>query len=307
MILLFIPVLIGLPYTHLWANHDALAAPAHAELAHLVELKTAYLNVPFFIVRAIVYFGIWGALAFFLTRWSARLDETHDPAVMLWLKRLSGGGMPFLVLSVTFAVFDWMMSITPAWFSGVYGAMVGVGMALHAFAFTVLLMVLFAKRPPLSGVMSRKLFGDLGNIMLTLVMLWTYLNLSQLIIIWSANLPEEVPWYLNRVHGAWRAVPFLLGIFHFAVPFLILLSGEVRRSSSALFKVAILMLVMRFIDLYWLIVPGFERPGIPFNWQDLVGFVAVGGFWLSFFVYQLRSRALVAAGNPNLREVLEHA
>ncbi|MDX9975573.1 MAG: hypothetical protein RBU21_21485 [FCB group bacterium] len=307
MMLLFIPVLIGLPYTHIWANHDLLAQPEHAGVAHFVELKTAYLNVPFFIVRTLVYFAIWSALSYFLRKWSAQLDVTRDPGITLNLKRLSGAGMVFFVVSITFAAFDWLMSITPEWFSGIYGAIIGIGMTLEAFAFTVLLMVVFSRRAPYSNIMSRKLFGDYGNLLLALVMIWTYVNLSQLIIIWSANLPEETPWYLHRVEGAWRVFPFILGIFHFFVPFLLLLSAEVRRSASALFKIAILLLVMRFLDLYWLIVPGFERHGFPVYWQDVVGFACVGGLWLAFFIRQLKSTALVAEGNPSLSEVYEHA
>lgn len=305
MAVLFIPVLVGLPQTYIWANEEALSHN-HA-LEHMVHLKVAYLNVPFFILRAVVYFAVWLILAFFLSRWSLRLDKTDDPALTLRLKRLSGGGMVFLVLSITFAAFDWLMSLTPAWFSGVYGAMIGIGWTLEAHAFVVVLMVLFARRPPLSGIMTRKLFGDLGNIMLALVMIWTYLVLSQLIIIWSANLPEETPWYLSRVEGGWRYVPIVLGLFHFAVPFLLLLSSAVRYSARALIKIAVLLLAMRLLDLYWLIVPAFDRPGFPIHWQDVVAPVAIGGLWLAYFIWQLKGRALVPVNNPNLREVHEHA
>lgn len=307
MALLFIPVLIGLPYTHVWANHDYLAMPEHHAIRHMVHLKEAYLNVPFFIARSVLYFVIWAALAYFLSRWSSRQDQSGDPGLVNNLRRLSGAGMVFLVLSVTFAAFDWLMSLTPAWFSGIYGAMVGVGWTLEAFAFVIVLMALLEGRRPFSGIMNRKLFGDLGNILLALVMIWTYLVLSQLIIIWSANLPEETPWYLSRVEGGWRFVPIALGLLHFALPFLLLLSGEIRRSSRALIKIAGLLLVMRFVDLYWLIVPAFERPGFPVHWQDFVAPLGIGGLWLAFFIWQLKGRAMLPVNNPNLREVHEHA
>jgi hypothetical protein len=313
--LLFIPVLLGLPHTHIWANNDALAQ--HPEVAHLVELKAdLYLNTPFFLVRAIIYFAVWGLLAYFLNKWSRLLDETGNPRYGLSLWRLSGIGMILFGLMVTFAAFDWIMSLNPSWYSGIFGVIVGVGFAVEAWAFTVLMVRWLSPGVPMSRVVSRKIYADFGNLMLALVMIWTYVQLSQLIIIWSANLPEETTWYAWRVTGGWRAISWLLGLFHFFLPFLLLLNGEIRRSGKAMAAIAALLFAMRFLDTYFMVMPPFSffhtdaadwGRRIAVHWQDFVAPVAIGGFWLAYFAKQLKKLPLLPVGNPNLPEVQPHA
>lgn len=311
MALLFVPVLLGFGYIFVWANHEVLAN--HQTLEHFVHLKTAYLNVPFFIGRAVIYFAVWGAIAYFLNKWSTDLDRTADPGRYVRLNRLSAIGMVLFVLTVTFAAFDWVMSLNPTWFSGIFGVLFGIGRILATLCLTVVFLASFSKREPFSEFMNRKMFGDLGGIMLAMVMIWAYFNLSQLIIIWSANLPEETPYYITRVTGGWRVVSWLLGIFHFFVPFCLLLSATLRYNSRILSKIAILLLVMHVIELYWLVIPSFQitpefgRAESAFYWLDVVAPVAIGGFWIYLFLWQLKGRALAPLNDPYMVEVHEHA
>ncbi len=305
MVILFIPILLGMDSIYSWANETLLHNDEH--LHHIIELKQPWLSGWFFILRAVVYFASWAAIAYFLNRWSTALDETAHPRFTARLRRLSGGAMPLLVLTVTFAAFDWMMSLTPIWFSGIYGAMVGVGMTLQALVLVIVLVAFVARFEPMSQVMNRKLFGDLGNLTLALVMIWAYLCLSQLIIIWSANLPEETPWYLARFEGPWVVATIAIAVFHFFVPFMLLLNGEIRRSARALSRVAWLLLLMRYVDMYWLIAPAFDGPHPLLLFQGILAAVAVGGAWMAYYFWQLKSRALVPVNNPHMREVHEHA
>jgi Ni/Fe-hydrogenase subunit HybB-like protein len=199
------------------------------------------------------------------------------------------------------------MSLEPHWFSTIYGVMFIVGQVLAALALMILMAVLLADREPLSNVVSPAYLLDLGNLLLAFVMFWAYMAFSQYIVIWSGNLPEEITWYLHRTTGGWQWIALFLIIFHFAVPFLLLLSRVTKRSVQMLSAVAAALIVIRLVDLFWLVVPAFHHTGVYIHWMDLAAPIGVGGIWIWFFIWQLKGRSLLPLHDPRLPGILGHA
>jgi len=296
MALLFVPLAFGLPYLYAWARPDVVAHDP------LLQHKSVYLNVPFFLLRAALYFGVWLAIVHFLNRWSLEQDTSADPMVTRRLEMLSRGGLLLYGLTETFAAVDWAMSLDPHWFSTIYGILLMGGQGLATFAFAIPVAAALARRPPLSRIITPEQFHDLGKLMLAFVMLWAYFSFSQLLITWSGNLPEEIPWYLRREQGPWLWIGALLVVAHFMLPFIVLLSRDVKRRPAALAVVALAILVARFIDVFWLVRPTFAGGGLGLHWLDLVIPFAVGGPWLWLFVRELGTRPLVPMNDPYLPE-----
>lgn len=294
---LFVPIALGIHHLYEWSHEAVVAQDA------VLQAKSAYLNTPFFLVRAVLYFAIWILVATLFRRWSLEQDRDPDSRVTLRMELLSRGGLVLYGLTVTFAAVDWMMSLEPHWFSTVYGLLVMGGQGLAAFAFVIPMLVLLSRQRGLAPYFDPARFHDLGNLMLAFTMIWAYLSFSQLLIIWSANLPEEITWYLNRSTGGWRVVGFGLLFFHFAVPFGVLLSRRLKRTGPKLAIVALWLLLMRFVDLYWLVGPAFSPTNALPHWLDFTAVIGIGGIWLWYFVGRLAQHAVIAIHDPSLPEV----
>ena len=302
MALLFVPIAMNLPSLYKWA------APG-AENDPLIHDKAAYLNVPFFLGRAVLFFVIWGALIFILNKWSKQQDEM--PAVPTGpLDRrsrvLSGPGLALFVLTVTFMAVDWVMSLDPHWYSTIFGVLMLGGQGLSTMAFTIVVLASLASFQPMSRVASAERFHDLGKLMFAFVMLWAYFSVSQLIIIWSANLPEEIPFYLERLHGAWAPVSIGLLLLQFVLPFMLLLSRGLKRNPSRVKWIALLILVMRVVDITWTIGPVFRHEGSSIHWLDFAVVLGMGGLWLPLFWRNLAQRSLVPVRDPYFKEAIGH-
>jgi hypothetical protein len=219
---------------------------------------------------------------------------------------LSSGTLVLYALTVTFWSVDWVMSIEPHWFSTIYGVLFMTGQALAALAFAVAVLVLLARRPPLSEVIGPGHYHDLGKLLLAFVMFWAYVTFSQFLIVWSGNLPEEVPWYLARLRGGWGAVALGLVLLHFSLPFVLLLSRTVKRNPRTLAAVAVIIVGMRFVDALWLILPAFSRGDFQLHWMDLAAPIGVGGLWIALFARQLKTRAILPFNDPRFAEAVEH-
>ena len=291
--ILFIPLLFGLHTLYPWTDPQFLAQNA------VVQSKTAYLNVPFFIGRAVVYFAIWLTLAYLFNRWSLAQDQTDDPKLAQRMRRVSALGMILYMLTSTFAAYDWMMSLEPAWASSIYGLLFIIGQALAALSLALIGLRVLTRRYG-DGAEIIKSFNDLGNFMLGFVMIWAYFAFSQFLIIWSANIPEEAIWYVHRTHGGWQGVGLFLIAFHFVLPFFLLLSRRVKRQAQLLMALAVLILCVRLVDLFWLIVPAFYPEGLHVHWLDLVIVLALGGLWFAFFLWQWTGKTAVPQHDPHL-------
>ncbi len=306
MLALFIPIAtVGLHSLYEW-SHD-LSAIENEQVRKLIEHKSPYLNPGFFLIRGVIYFAIWIAIAMFLRKWSRQQDERNDMGAVQRSQNLSAPGFVIYGLAVTFASVDWVMSLDVEWFSTIFGLLTLAGQGVATIAFLVAVGVVLSSREPMAEVYNAKHFHDLGKLMLAVVMVWAYFSFSQLLIIWSGNLPEEIPWYLERFAGVWRYIGIGLILLHFALPFLLLLSRDLKRNARRLVMVAWLLIIMRFVDLLWLIVPEFTRGASPNPASYLVyaaATIGVGGIWLGWFFYQLRQRALVPYNDPQLSEAL---
>jgi hypothetical protein len=298
MTLMFLPIALGMRQLYVWTSANLVA---HDEV---LQHKQLYLNTPFFLVRAAIYFLVWNALSYFLNTWSLEQDRTANPRLARRMQMLSGGGLLAYGLTITFASFDWLMSLEPHWFSTIYGVLIMGGQGLSALAFLIIVLVWLSRRPPLDRIVAPSHFHDLGNLMLAFVMLWAYFSFSQYLIIWSGNLPAEIDWYLHRLQTGWRAVGLVLILFHFAAPFIVLLSRTVKRQPELLIKVAAGILLVRLVDLFWLIAPEFHQSGIAVSWLDIVLPLTLGSLWLGCFIRELRGRAILPVHDPEFDEAL---
>jgi hypothetical protein len=297
-----VPLLFGLRQLYVWAS----PASAHAEIGG--EWKGFYLNIPFFVVRVVVYFAAWILLVHFLNKWSLEQDRTANPDLTQRLQSLSGPGLLIYGLTVTFASIDWVMSLEPSWTSTIYGMIFMVTQVLSAMSVVIVFTLLLSKTKPLSDLASPFALNDLGNLLLTFTMLWAYLSFSQFLIIWSGNLPEEITWYAARATGGWAWVAVVLIVFHFAVPFLLLLSRFVKRRIRLLAAVATGLIFMSLIDLFWLMAPAYDRAGPQFHWMDWMAVIGIGGVWFWRFVSQLKRNPLVPLHDPRMpRGATHHA
>jgi len=299
-VLLFVPIIVGAGYLYPWMNHELMAEkPVLAD-------KARYLNLSFFIVRAAIYFAIWLGAAYLLNSWSLRQDRAADRGSTKKMRMLSGPGLVFFILAVSFAAIDWSMSLRPEWYSTIYGLIYVAAWALSALAFTTLALSQLWKQETLSRVVKASHFHDLGKLLLALVMLWAYFAFSQFLIIWSGNLPEEIHWYLPRVKGAWGAIALVVVIFHFGFPFLLLLTRRVKRDPKILALVASLVLLMRLLDQFWMILPEFDHghTSLMSVAAAVVAQVGIGGLWLATFLWQLGKRPLLPVNDPQFEALL---
>lgn len=297
--LYFIPIVIfGIKPLYSWARPEVVAHDA------VLQLKSLYLNVPFFLIRAAIYFVAWNALALTMTRWSSEQDRSglRPIGTERKFRLLSAGGLLVYALTITFASIDWVMSLDPHWFSTIFGILFMGGQGLAALAFVIIVLASVSNLPPFAGAIKPLHFHDLGKLMFAFVMLWAYFSFSQFLIIWSGNLPEEIPWYLERMHGIWGFIAIALIVVQFAAPFLLLLSRELKRNARMLRNVAIVVLAMRYFDLLWLIKPGAE--GLHLHWMDFALPAGLFGLWLFVFVGQLRKRPALPVYDPYFAEAM---
>jgi hypothetical protein len=299
VVLLFGPIVVGANSIYSWTHPEEVQK--HAAL----QVKAPYLSLPFFTVRAMVCFAIWIVLAYLLNRWSRLQDQTADRQYTKKMRVLSGPGMVLLIFTVTFASIDWFMSLDPLWYSTIYGFIFVAGWSLSALAFVIAVMACLVREEPMESFVAQLHFHDLGKLLLALVMLWTYFSFSQYLIIWSGDLPEETRWYMPRTHGGWGVIALLVVLFHFAFPFLFLLSRSFKRNARKLVVVAVLILVMRLFDLFWTIAPTWTHESFHVSWMDIVAPVAMGGLWLAMFCWALTKRPLIPINDPQYESVLE--
>jgi hypothetical protein len=302
MTILFIPILFGLPRLYIWARPLDSIADKHLR-EHLQEITKSYLSVHGFIIRAAIYFAIWNLLSFFLTKWSREQDQ---PPVRdnKRFKVLSGPGIILYAFTVSFAAIDWVMSLDPSWISTIYGLVILIGQLLAAMCFAVVVERILVRYKPMSDWLKPEFVHDHGKWMLTFIMVWAYFSFSQWLIIWAGNLPDEITWYMRRLNGGWGFVGLWLVVFHFAVPFVMLLSRSFKRDITKLVWLAVWLLFMRYVDLFWNIEPNFSST-FAITWADIVVSIAIGGIWFWYFFRNLNSMPLLPVHDVDAKEVLE--
>jgi hypothetical protein len=302
-VLLFVPLLLGRHQLFPWTTPDAL----EGELRNLVEHKRPYLNMPFFVGRAVFYFVSWVAVAELLRRWSIRQDTDGGLTLTRWQRRLGAGSLPLLALTVSFAAFDWLMSIDPRFFSTIFGVYWFAGSFLGAFAVIAIAAALTRRDPTQFGAhMNLEHFHSVGKFLLAFTAFWAYIAFSQFLLIWIANVPEEVPWYILRIKGPWAPVGAIVAAAQFLVPFFLLLSRDLKRNPRALAWVAAWQLLFHWVDLYWLVMPHLDDGGPRLSPWDLSAFVGVGGVAVAFTIWRMRGSAAVPVRDPYIDDSLRY-
>jgi hypothetical protein len=296
---LFVPIFFGMKYLYAaW-----LTAPRLGEGA-LSEFQRSYLTPNGFRVRAILYFVIWGILVFLFNRWSREQDANpEDTSVRRRFKMMAGPGIILYVFVMSFAAIDWVMSLSPHWASTIYGFLFVAGQLISSMSLMIAIVVLLSRTGPLSGVLQPRHIHDMSKLLLAFLMLWAYFDFSQLLIIWSGNQPEEISFYFSRLHSQWGVVAVIVVVFHFFVPFFLLLSRDLKRNPKVLPAVAIWLILMRLVDLFWMIRPEFTPRALPNIW-DLAAALALGGLWFFFFAGNLKQAPVLPVGDPNLAEAI---
>jgi hypothetical protein len=281
MTALFAPIAFALPYLYVWARPEEIATNA------AVQNKLFYLNPAFFWARAALFFALWTALAYALSSWSRRQDETGGPRLAARMARLSGPGLAVYGLTITFASVDWVMSLMPAFRSTIFGPVFASSQLVSGLAFALVVLGWLVSRPPVSAAYSAGACIDLGSLLFTFVIVWAYLNFFQFMLIWIANLRYDAIWYLARDGAGWKGVAWVLFVFGFAVPFLLLLARDLKRNPRALARVAALALFMQLVFDYYQVLPCFPDTALAEHWIDFVTPFAVGGLWLANFAWEL--------------------
>ena len=285
MAILFVPIALGTRAFYPWA---AGSGPG----------PKAYLNVPFFLARAAGYFAVWGAVAFFLTKWFDGEEKTGSPVYHRRLQLLSGGALVAYGVTVTFASIDWVMSLEGDWVSTIYGMIFIVGQALSSIAFAIATLAILSRSKPFAETLVEQDYNDLGNLLLTFVMLWAYLAFVQYLIVWSGDLPRENRWYLRRVSDGWSWIALALLLFQFAAPFFILLFRRAKRNPRVLGTIAGAILALRVLDLFWIASPAARPAGPVVDWTDGAALAAVGGLWTWVMLRGLKRRTLLPSRDP---------
>ncbi len=302
LLVLFLPIVFGMRELYEWARPEVVRGD------EILRHKEAYLNLPFFFARLIFYFLLWGGFAWILNRMSLRQDREPDPGLTRRMQYISAFGIVGYCLAVTFAAVDWLMSLQPHWFSTIYGVYLMGSQGLSALAFLIVVALFLSRREPLAGVIQPRHFHDWGKLLFAFVMLWAYFSFSQFLITWAGNLPEEISFFLPRIRGGWGILALAIAVFQFALPFGLLLSRDLKRDARRLAAVALLILVMRWLDLLWQVEPAFpaaER-SVGMYWLYLVAPLTIGGVWLFFFVRELKKRPLLPVNDPYLAEAIAH-
>jgi hypothetical protein len=287
MLVLFIPIVIGMKYLYPWANPELVAHD------HILQLKQSYLNRNFWLARAAFYFFCWILWAWRIRVLSLRFYEDRSPETEFRRRKWSALGLPMIVLTLTFASIDWVMSLEPLWYSSMFGISFTVGCGLSAFVYVIFLLTQLSKTTAMAEIVKPSHFRDLGNLTLAFVMLWAYTAFSQFLLIWYANIKEEVPYYTKRSHGMWGLMAATLIVFHFFLPFFMLLMRGIKDRPNTIFVVTIILLIMRYVEIYWLVAPAFHGEHFYFSWISAVSFIGIGGVWFWFLVQQLKGQTII--------------
>ncbi len=300
--ILFLPILLGAKQLYAWMSLN----PATDKI---LSEKVWWLNYHGWIIRAVIYFIIWIGLSILLTRISWQQDESASPAIWRTLKTISGIGILLWAWSLTGAVVDWGMSLDPHWYSTIYGMIFMIGEALSMMAFMIIILSVLSKYSPMDQVVRPDRLHDLGKLLLAFTMVWAYFSYSQWIIIWMGNLPDEISWYLHRIKSGWGYVALLLILVQFALPFALLLSRDLKRNPNKLIPIALIVILGRWIDLYWYFVPnslpGQNPPSLHFHWSYIFAMVGLGGIWVAAFCTFLGKRPLLVRNEPMLPRLWE--
>ncbi|MGD9899708.1 MAG: hypothetical protein AB7T22_11350 [Calditrichaceae bacterium] len=294
MAVFFVPLVFGFHDLYHWSHPEAVAQDA------LLQKKAGYLNIPFFLIRSAVYFSVWYLIARVLYKTSIAQDNAPDEEKIEKMKRISAPAMILFALTSSFAAFDWLMSLDPHWYSTIYGVYFFSGSLLSLLAFTIIIGVTLRNFGILDDVITIEHYHDLAKLLFSFIIFWAYMGFSQYFLIWYANIPEETIWYTVRWEGTWKYMTMTIVLGHFLFPFLGLMTRSSKRNLKWLTFMSVWVLIMHWIDLYWLTFPTHSADGFHFSWMDITGFIGLGGLFSWVFWKKFSSKALVPVEDRRL-------
>ncbi|WP_255603447.1 hypothetical protein [Oscillochloris sp. ZM17-4] len=308
--LLFIPIILAtLPSTsgaigmshplYEWAN-PAVVTPGSPEFDPGIYHKVPWMSPMFFTVRSVIYFVLWSGLAFMLRSWSVTQDRKGNEAVAGRMRMLSGIGLALFVISITFASFDWTMSLDPHWFSSMYGVQYMVSSGLIMLAFLVLMFSQVQDIETFKAHVTIKPFHDISKLLLGFTVLWTYVTYMQYNIIWSGDVAEFTPWYVVRTHGGWLTLVPIMMLFQFFLPFFLLLSRRRKQNVATMAPIAALIILMRVVDISWIVLPAFHENIAQVSWMHYAALVGLTGIWLAIFAWNIQRVSILPLNDPNM-------
>ncbi|MCB0281900.1 MAG: hypothetical protein H6627_05675 [Calditrichae bacterium] len=295
--ILFIPILFGMHDLYHWTHHEVVAEDP------VLSAKAGYLNITFFIIRAVIYFSIWFLLSRILYKMSLKQDKEPHDDIILNMRRFSAPGMILFALSMTFASFDWLMSLDPHWFSTIYGLYIFAGSFLAILSFIVLVSINLRDKGILTSEITVEHYHDLGKLLFAFLIFWGYMGFSQYFLIWYANIPEETVYYLERWEHGWNVITMLLVVGHFTLPFLLLLIRASKRRLSLMKSIAIWIILMHAFDIFWLVKPNFSE-GLTFSWMEATLILGIGGLFVWNFWNNITSHPVLPVGERRLKASL---
>lgn len=293
-----IPVLLGMHSLYHWTHEDVVAQD------HILQGKVPYLNIPFYVIRQFIFFGIWGYLGYRLHKSSVEQDETGNWGLQTLQRRLSGPGLPIFALVTGFASYDWLMSLDPHWFSTMFGVYFFAMSFQAIFPFLILMVFYLHHKGLLTNTIRDAHIHDLGNWMFAFTIFYAYIAFSQFLLIYYANMPEETLWYYHRLAGGYSVIAYSLIIVRFVIPFLVLLNRPSKSNKTVLITISVLLLIVHFLEIYWIVMPTLHSHGIHFSWMDVTTFVGLGGIFLSLFFWKFQKHSMVPKNDPKLENSL---
>ncbi len=296
MVIFFVPIFFGMHDLYHWSHTDVVAHDS------ILIKKVGYLNIPFFSIRALIYFAVWFGLGSLIHKFSIEQDEGLRPDMYARLRRIAAPGMFLFAFSITFAAFDWLMSLDPHWYSTIFGVYIFAGSYLSIIAFMTLFTMFIQSRGVLKKEVTVEHYHDYGKLLFAFTVFWAYIAGSQYFLIWYGNIPEETVWFLHRWEGSWKAFSLFLIFAHFFVPFVVLIFRASKRNLNILRVIASLILVMQFMDLYWIVMPSLHPHGFHFSWMDLTAFLGIGGIFMYFFWREFTANAIVPVKDEKLQD-----
>ncbi|MEZ4704914.1 MAG: hypothetical protein R3A11_06985 [Bdellovibrionota bacterium] len=299
-ILLLVVLLAGIEHIYVWANHEHMI---HDEL---LMKKSAYLNFPFFAIRGVFYIFCWAMISMVLRKKSLQGDQAHQVANVESMQAFSAPMVLLYAVTITFAAFDWIMSLDPHWYSTIFGVYFFSGSLVGFFAIAILISLLLRSQGILKDVISVEHYHDLGKLLFAFTCFWAFIAFSQYMLIWYGNIPEETIWYKHRWEGSWKYMSLFLAGGHFVLPFIALISRSAKRCLPVLALMATWMLVMHWVDLYWLVFPNLDHHGVHFSWTDITASLGFGGIFVAGFWMLSKGHALVPAKDPHLHTSIHH-
>lgn len=297
--ILFLPLIPGLHDLYHWTHSDAVAQD------HLLQKKTPWLNTPFFLIRTVLYFGVWFVLVRMLYKYSSEQDTSGARTLVEKMRRISAPGMLLFALTLTYASFDWLMSLNPHWYSTIFGVYIFSGSLLAVLAFILVAALHLRRKSILHQAITIEHYHDLGKLLFAFTVFWAYIAFSQYMLIWYANIPEETQFYLHRWVGSWKAVSMVIVFGHFALPFLLLMTRSAKRNLPLLHVMGYWFLVIHYIDIYWIVMPTLHKDGASFSWMDVTTSAGIGGLFVWYFWTKLSAQAAVPLKDPKLNASIQ--